>query len=210
MRLMQELIALGQEIVAKGLVLGSGGNLSFRRNDTMFITRSGALLHQLDEADFLPVPLTEPWQRPATTPRPSTETPMHMAAYHARPQARAIVHCHPVNAIAWAMQERPLPATTPDFSLYFGPEVPFVPYFLPGSQDLADSVTSALAQCPAALMGNHGVLVSAKDVPTARLRLFHIDDTAKTCLLALAAGKMRALTPEEIAEIIEVYGQAKS
>jgi L-fuculose-phosphate aldolase len=209
MTLMQELILLGQEIVRRGLVLGSGGNLSFRQGETMYITRSGALLHQLDETDFLPVPLTKPWLRPDVAPRPSTETPMHIAAYHARPQARTIVHCHPVSAIAWAMQERPLPATTPDFTLYLGPEVPVVPYFLPGSQALADAVTAALAQSPGVLMGNHGVLVCADTVARARLRLFHIDDAANICLRALAAGQLRPLQTAETAEIIAVYGSAK-
>ena len=41
----------------------------------------------------------------ASSPRPSVETPMHLAAYHARPEARVVVHCHPVQVIAWAMQK---------------------------------------------------------------------------------------------------------
>lgn len=204
-----DLIALGQELVARGLVLGSGGNLSFRDAEQMYITRSGALLHQLTPDDFLPVALDRPWQRPAQTPRPSTETPMHMAAYHARPDARVLVHCHPINAIAWAMQGAPLPATTPDFTLYLGAEVPSLPYFLPGSQALADAVTTALGQCPAVLLGNHGVLVTGEDVARARLRLFHIDETAQTCLLARAAGTLRPLLGDEVREIIAVYGKAK-
>ncbi len=203
------LIDLGQEIVARGLVLGSGGNLSCREGDRMFITRSGALLHQLTPDDFLPVPLHRPYQQPETAPRPSTETPMHQAAYLARPDARVIVHCHPVNAIAWAMQGAPLPAVTPDFTLYLGAEVPALPYFLPGSQALAEAVAPALRQCPAVLLGNHGVLVTGNDVAQARLRLFHIDETAEICLKAQAAGVLRPLQPDEIAEILAVYGAAK-
>ncbi len=207
---MQALITLGQELVARGLVLGSGGNLSFRTEEHLFITRSGALLHQLTPDDFLPVPLFKPYRRPDTSPRPSTETPMHMAAYLARPDARVIVHCHPVNAIAWAMQARPLPAATPDFVLYLGEEVPTLPYYLPGSQALADAVSKALPHCPAVLLGNHGVLVTGEDVTRARLRLFHIDETAEICLKASAAGSLRPLRSEETAEIISVYGSKKA
>ncbi|HHB89737.1 MAG TPA: class II aldolase/adducin family protein [Anaerolineae bacterium] len=205
----RQLIELGQELVARGLVLGSGGNLSYRDGDRMFITRSGALLHQLLPEDFLPVPLDQPYQRPETTPRPSTETPMHRAAYFARPDAHVIVHCHPVNAIAWAMQGAPLPAVTPDFTLYLGAEVPTLPYFLPGSQALAQAVAQALVSSPAVLLGNHGVLVTGDTVPRARLRLFHIDETAEICLKARAAGVLRPLQPDEIAEVLAIYGGAK-
>jgi L-fuculose-phosphate aldolase len=209
MSVMQSLIDLGQELVARGLVLGSGGNLSYREGDRMLITRSGALLHQLTPDDFLPVPLDAPYQRPETAPRPSTETPMHQAAYLARPDARVIVHCHPVNVIAWAMSGQPLPAATPDFILSLGPEIPALPYILPGSQALAEAITAALPQCPAALLGNHGVLVTGDTVARARLRLFHIDETAEICLKAKAAGALRPLQPDEIAEIIAIYGSAK-
>ncbi len=201
------LIALGQELVARGLVLGSGGNLSYRDGDVMYITRSGALLHQLAPDDFLPVPLHQPYQRPDAPPRPSTETPMHQAAYLARPDAQVIVHCHPVNAIAWAMTGEALPAVTPDFTLYLGAQVPALPYFLPGSQALADAVTRTLPDCPAVLLGNHGVLVTGDTVDRARLRLFHIDETADICLKARAAGAWRPLQPREITEIIAIYGK---
>ena len=203
----RQLIDLGQELVARGLVLGSGGNLSFREGDRMYITRSGALLHQLTPDDFLPVALDVPYRRSFIGLHPSTETPMHQAAYLAREDARVIVHCHPVNAIAWAMLGEPLPAVTPDFTLYLGPEVPSLPYALPGSRALADLVAPALAGCPAVLLGNHGVLVTGDTVARARLRLFHIDETAEICLKAKAAGALRPLQPDEIAEIIDVYGK---
>ncbi len=206
---LQELIELGKELEARGLVLGRGGNLSYRDDETMFITRSGAMLHQLTPADFLPVPLHQSYQRPNSQPRPSTETPMHQAAYLARPEARVIVHCHPVNAIAWAMQGEPLPAITPDFTLYLGPEVPSLPYAIPGSETLAQFMRQTMPHCPAALLGNHGVLVTGETVDKAWLRLFHIDEGAEICLKARAAGKLRALQPEEIAEILAVYGRAK-
>jgi ribulose-5-phosphate 4-epimerase/fuculose-1-phosphate aldolase len=70
-------------------------------------------------------------------------------------------------------------------------------------------VTPALRQCPAALLGNHGVLVTGDTVARARLRLFHIDETAEICLKAKAAGAFRPLQPHEIAEIIAVYGSKK-
>lgn len=203
---LNSLIDFGAELVERGLVLGSGGNLSLSEGDTIHITRSGSLLHELTPEDFLPVDLNTPYRRTTDHPRPSTETPMHQAAYLARPDARVIVHCHPRHAIAWAMQGKPLPACTPDFALHLGPEVPSLPFFLPGSHSLSEAVARALVTCPALLLGNHGVLVTGSTIAQARLRTLHLDETAHICLLAAAAGRMSPLTSAEIEEIIATYG----
>ena len=205
--MLAEVIDLGAELVERGLVLGSGGNLSVRQNDTIYITRSRSLLHQLQPDDFLPVPLDKPYHRPDAHPRPSTETPMHLAAYRGRPETRIVVHCHPVHAIAWAMQERSLPACTPDFALYVGAEAPFVPFHLPGSESLADAVLELVPNHPALLLGNHGVLVCGETVRQARLRVLYVDETAHICLLAAAAGALRPLQPDEFERIIATYGR---
>ena len=190
---LNELIALGSELVKMGLVLGNGGNLSLRQGNKITITRSGARLDQLSPDDFAPVPLNEPHHPAEQRPRPSIETPMHLAAYRTRAAARVVVHCHPVHAIAWAMQAETLPACTPDFVVYVGSSVPVVPYLHPGSEPLAAAVSQALADSPALLLANHGVLVTGESVAQARLRTLLIDETAQICLLAVAAGKVQPL-----------------
>jgi L-fuculose-phosphate aldolase len=204
--LREDLIALGVELVERGHVLGSGGNLSYRQDNYIYITRSGAQLHQLGPADFLPVALDQPYVRPSSSPRPSTETPKHLAAYHARPQARVIVNCHPRHALAWAMQQKPLPACRPDFALYLGESVPVLPFYLPGAA-VGEAITPLIPHHPALLLGNHGVLVAAENVARARLRLLHIEETAHICLLAAAAGQVRPLRPDEYAQVIATYGR---
>ena len=188
---MDELIALGAELVDRGLVLGSGGNLSFRADDIAYVTRSGAPLHQLIPDDFMPVPINEAYHHPDYHPRPSLETPMHLAAYRTRADAEFVVHCHPVNALAWAMQSEILPAITPDFAVYVNPNIPVVPYLHPGSEILALAVTEALTENPACLLANHGVLVTGDTTAKALLRTLLIDETARICLLAAAAGNVR-------------------
>jgi L-fuculose-phosphate aldolase len=194
------LIALGVELVDRGLVLGSGGNLSLRAGDTAYITRSGARLDHLSPDDFLPVRINEPYHHPGKHPRPSLETPMHLAVYHTRVDARFVVHCHPVQAIAWAMQAESLPACTPDFVVYVGPGIPVVPYLHPGSEPLASAVTQALEDSPALLLANHGVLVTGDSIAKTLLRTLLIDETAHICLLAAAAGKVQPLAPHQIAK----------
>lgn len=206
--LQDELIAFGVELVERGYVLGSGGNLSYRQDNHIYITRSGALLHQLTPDDFLPVALDQPYVQPSSFPRPSTETPMHLATYRAQAQARVIVHCHSPHAIAWAMQQKPLPACTPDFALYLGESVPVLPFYLPGIA-VGEAITPLIPHHPALLLGNHGVLVTAESVAKARLRILHIEETAHICLLAAAAGQVRPLQSDEYIQIIATYGRKK-
>ncbi len=200
---LDELIALGAELVDRGLVLGSGGNLSLRKGDTVYITRSGARLDQLQPDDFLPVLLDKPYHHPDEHPRPSIETPMHLAAYRTRADTQVVVHCHPVHAIAWAMQAKSLPACTPDFVVYVGPGIPVLPYRHPGSEPLAFAVTQALKENPAVILANHGVLVTGDSVAKTGLRTMLINETARICLLAAAAGNVRPLEASEIAKYRE-------
>ena len=197
------LITLGVELVDRGLVLGSGGNLSLRAGDIAYVTRSGARLDHLSPDDFLPVRINGPYHHPGEHPRPSIETPMHLAAYRARVDTLVVVHCHPVHAIAWAMQAESLPACTPDFVVYVGSSIPVLPYLHPGSEPLASAVTQALKDSPALLLANHGVLVTGDSIAKALLRTLLIDEIAHICLLAAAAGKVQPLEPHQIAKYRE-------
>ncbi len=205
------LIAAGREIVAHGLVRGSGGNLSGRVGDHVWITPSRADLGDLTETDFVPVPLQSPisnLQSPITQLplSPSSELPLHLAAYTARPEADAILHVHPPKAISLGLLGCSLPALTPDFYLHLGPAVPLVPYLTPTTKELAQAAGETLEAAPAVLLQNHGVLVAGRSVQQALLRLFLLEEHAAIYLDALAAGQPRLLSPADMAALDQVTG----
>jgi L-fuculose-phosphate aldolase len=198
--LLSELIEAGREIVAQGLVRGSGGNLSGRFGDQIWITRSGADLGVLNAADFVPA-VTE------HSPRPSSELSMHLAAYDDRPGTEVVIHVHPPKAISLGLIGRSLPALTPDFYLHLGPVVPLVPYITPTTAELAAGVSQALAVNPAVLLQNHGVLVTGSTTRQALLRLFLLEEHAAIYLDALAAGeKVRSLSEDDMKQLDTVTG----
>lgn len=204
MNLVDELIVAGQQIVAAGLVRGSGGNLSCRlAPDVIAITRSGADLGRLTPADFVMVPLAvaEPAAPAPAANRPSSELVMHRAAYQAQPAAQAALHVHPPQAISLGLLGCELPAITPDFYLHLGPRIPLIPYIAPTTAALAVVVHDALSHRPAALLQNHGVIVIAESVDKAMLRLFLLEEHAGIYLSALAAGTPRVLTRQEQADL---------
>lgn len=182
-QLLTDLINAGKEIVAQGLVRGSGGNLSGRFEGQLWISRSGADLGNLTEDDFVLVDDPNP---PA---RPSSELSMHRAAYASRPETTVVLHVHPPNAISLGITGRSLPALTPDFYLHLGSSVPLVEYITPTTAELAEGVSRYLGENPAVLLQNHGVLVTGTTIKQALLRLFLLEEGAGIYLDALATGE---------------------
>ena len=117
----KQMIRLGREVAAWGLVQGAGGNISFLKGETLRVTCSGAWLERLSAEDFVPVHLDEPRETLlARQPRPTSEASMHQAAYKVRPEARVIIHAHPPQALVMGMLNLALPAMTPDSFPAFG------------------------------------------------------------------------------------------
>ncbi|MDI9570397.1 MAG: class II aldolase/adducin family protein [Pseudomonadota bacterium] len=82
--------ATGRRTVATGLVNSSFGNISYRRNDELFITGRGRALDDL-EGGIVVVPLGGPAPRDAGA---STELPAHRRIVLETPY-RAVLHGHP-------------------------------------------------------------------------------------------------------------------
>lgn len=205
LQIISELIEAGKEIVSQGLVRGSGGNLSGRQNNQLWITRSGANLGLLTESDFVLV--GEPPISTAQPPRPSSELAMHLAAYEAQPETNTVLHVHPPRAISLGLIGRLLPAQTPDFYLHLGPAVPLIPYITPTTEALAAAVGEQLVANPAVLLQNHGVLVTGHSIRQALLRLFLLEEHAAIYLDALATGQpLRLLNEQDMEALDQVTG----
>lgn len=181
-----ELVHCGRSLVAQGWVLGRGGNLSARVDDTVIVTARGAALDRLGPDDFVAVEL--PNGRVVGSGRPSSELAMHLAAYETDATTRAVVHTHPPYAIACGVVGLALPALTPDFYVVIGDQVPLLPYVQPGSQALRDAVAAALRQASALLLQNHGMLAVGRSVDEALLRTGLVEEAACILLAAHASG----------------------
>jgi L-fuculose-phosphate aldolase len=91
----EALLFQGNKLVTAGLVVGSGGNLSGRLPDGegFLITPSGYSLAELTPEQLSVVGLDGSIAEGQL--KPSSEWPMHAAAYNARPDAEYVFHLHP-------------------------------------------------------------------------------------------------------------------
>ena len=155
----QQLVLAGQSLLAKGLVAGTWGNLSLRvAEDQVAITPAGREYGSLKSEDVVIVDLNGQVVFQASGRTASSEMPLHLAIYQARPDIMAIVHTHSVHASACAVAHKPIPPVIEDIVQLAGGEITLAPYALPGTQELAAHAAATLGSKQAVLLANHGAV----------------------------------------------------
>jgi L-fuculose-phosphate aldolase len=203
----EAIVSAGRELSRAGLVVGTAGNVSVRAGDLVAITPSGVRypgltpelvgVHRLD-GSAVEAPL-----------RPSSELPLHLAVYAARPEAGAVVHTHSPAATALSTLVDEVPAVHYYLALFGGP-VRVAPYATYGTPELARGVLDALRERSGCLMGNHGAVTLGPDLATAQDKSLTLEWLCDVYLRASAAGRPRLLAPAEIDAVtakLTGYGQ---
>lgn len=191
----EALVAAARHLSSLGLSPGSSGNLSAIDGDTLVLTPTGSSLARVRTEDLAVVSLSGE----VLTGRPSKELPLHLAAYRARPDARAVVHLHSPAATAISCiepeGEHPLLPVTPYHAMRLG-RVPLLAYAPPGSSELAAGVETAAGKSGALLLGNHGS-VTVGGTLDAAVDLAEELEAASGLQLTLAGRVIRPLPPGE-------------
>ena len=189
----EALAALYRELGARGLNVGSSGNVSARTGRGMLITPTGIAGGTVTAESLVEMPLA------GGCSRASSEWAMHAAIYAAEPAAMVILHAHSDAATALACLNRPLPAFHYDVVGFGGAEVRVAPYATFGTPELAAAAAAAIAGRTACLLANHGMICHGRDGAAALLTALRLEALARQYLLACAAGTPRLLTAGEIA-----------
>ncbi len=197
------LAAAGRRLAARGLVIGSSGNLSARRDDLVAVTPTGAVISELTAADLTVIRLDD-GQVVEGELAPTSEVPMHLAVYKATGTG-AIAHTHATTstAIGLVCDEIPLIHYT---MLGLGGPVRVAPYATYGTEQLAEHVVAALQYKQAALMRNHGSIALGSTVAKSVDNLELAEWCAETYVRALTvsaalhgpAGAEGGLAPREL------------
>src|SRR5215207_5301116 len=205
MRELEQLCEIAASFYARGLAFGSTGNLSIRVEDHIWVTPTGRSLRNLRPDDLACI---DEGGAAHNANRPSKESPFHLAAYKsAGDRARAIVHLHSTYSVAISCLQRPeFPAITPYFQMRVAP-LAVLPYFRPGSPDLAAAVDEAAKEHNCMLLRNHGLICLGRTLDEAVDRTEELEETAKLLLLLRGHG-VQLLTPANIEEIRQVFGTA--
>lgn len=190
-------VAAGR-LATRGLVIGTGGNLSARDGDRVYTTPSGADLAELT-GDQVVVTDLEGTVLEDTEYRPTSELLLHLEIYRST-NARAVVHAHPIASIAAANLVDELPAVHYTAAL-LGGAVRVAPHEIFGTQALTDAVAGALTERTAALMRNHGSVAYGESLGIACERIELVDWLAEIYLRTAAVGTGATLTQEQLIQV---------
>ena len=198
----QEVARAYRELGRLGLNFGSAGNVSCRVEGGMVITRTGTTVEATAEGDTVWMALDGD-TRDAVAP--SSEWPMHAAILRAFPQAGSVVHTHADACTALACLGEGLPAFHYMVAGFGGDDVRCAPYVTFGTPRLAEVAVEALQGRSACLLGNHGMIVTGRDVAGALAAAVRLETLARQYLLARSAGTPRLLDAAQMAATRERY-----
>ena len=138
--------------------------------------------------------------------RPRTsEILMHLEIYKAVPEAKAVVHCHPPHATAYAITGRvPPTCVIPESEVFIG-QVALVPYETPGTQKFAEAVLPYVRNHNTILLANHGIACWADTVTHAEWYAEVVDTYCHTLMLAAQLGApLTHIPPDKTADLLAI------
>ena len=190
-----------QKMLAKGLVVGTAGNVSLRLpteegRQILAITPSSRYYDSLSIDDIQVMDFSGKTVEGALTP--SVETILHIGIYQARKNVNAVIHTHSVYASAVSVAGLDIPPILEDQVAFLGGEIKLAQHALAGSQEQVVNVVAALEDRSAVLIPNHGAVGTGRTIYDALTACELIEKTASIYLLALSTGTVNLLPVEAL------------
>lgn len=196
----QEFVELAHRVGQAGLTVCSSGNLSVRLdNDEVLISGTGSWVPALtpDKVSVCRLSTGEV----LNGIKPSMESVFHMGVMRERPEVGCVLHFQSPYATAVAcMKHRPSNFNfTAECPIHVGREIPMIPYFRPGSPELASHVVKEMKDHDSVMLLKHGQVVCGKDFNQAFERAMFFE---MACRIAVLNGdNVDPLTAEEIGDL---------
>ena len=191
----EQIIQITNELFTMGLLTATGGNVSAVAADaeTIWITPSQMYKGGLCTDDL--VRIKPDGTVLEGTGVPSVEFQMHWGAYRVRPGTTGAVHTHAPIATAFGICDQTFPPINTD--AVFLRDTVTVPWYMPGSAELAAAVSEALQKSRGCILQNHGLMTVDKTLRKAATRAMLLEETAKIVLYCKQFGGTVSLLPDE-------------
>ncbi|MBR5919940.1 MAG: class II aldolase/adducin family protein [Bacteroidales bacterium] len=195
-------VAQAHRVGELGLTICSSGNLSWRIGDKALISGTGSWVPSLreDQVSICNVTTGEV----LNGVKPSMESVFHLGVMRERPDVGVVLHFQSPYATQVACSEvRPKSYNvTAEVPLHVGRVIPEIPFYRPGSPELAEAVVNALRDRNSALMLKHGQVVCGKDFDDVIQRAMFFEMACRICVLA---DMHPAVLTEEEVDALEIH-----
>lgn len=198
----EQFIAQAHRVGDAGLTICSSGNLSWRIGDEVLVSGTGSWVPTLQKEKVSLCRIAD--GEVLNGVKPSMESGFHLGVLRARPDVDVVLHFQSPYATAVAcMKEIPENFNvTAEVPCHVGEEIPVIPYFRPGSPELAQHVIEALSGHNSCLLRKHGQVVCGKDFDEVFQRAMFFEMACR--IIVLSGGRFDVLTWEEITDL-ETY-----
>lgn len=192
---------------ASKLMLCSSGNLSWRVGNQAYVSGTGSWLANLTEDK---VSICQIGSGAIDNDvRPSMESTFHLGVLRERSDVNVVLHFQSEYATAVAcLKDKPTNFNVvAEVPAHVGRTIPVIPYFRPGSPELAAAVTEAMRDHNAVLLTNHGQVVCGKTFDEVFERATFFEMACR--IIIETQGNYSVMTEEQI-EDLEVYVMGKT
>jgi len=188
-----------------GLVMGTSGNVSGKKDDRVVIKPSGVAYEELSPSNLVVVDLSGNVVEGEL--KPSVDTPAHLHIYNSTENLGGIVHTHSTYATAFAAMGRDIPLYLTEQGDLFGTGIPVSDYVPPGDEAIGVEFSEKAAggRVKAILMKQHGVF-TAGPAPTEALKAaITVEHAAHVSYVAESGGEPDELPAEEGKKLYDKY-----
>jgi len=200
------LIAAGLALVEAGLSPGSSGNVSVRDGARILMSGTGTRLGALRPDD---IAVLDALGGHLSGAKPSKEVSLHLALYAKNPDHQAVVHVHSPYAVAvsclapWSAHSA-VPPLTPYALMRVG-QAPLLPFAAPGDPAMGDLISDSPHDFRAALLANHGAVVSGETVERAVDSMVELEEACRITVLTDGADR-RLIDEAQVLAITAKWG----
>jgi L-ribulose-5-phosphate 4-epimerase len=196
------IVAVCQELVGKGYLMATGGNVSVRLSGNAFAVTPSNYDYLFMTGDDVCV-LDFNLNRLEGERKPSVESGMHAGVYQARPDVQAVIHTHQVFASALGLINAPIPALFDEQVRFLGRSVKIIPYALSGTGFLKNTVVKHIRDhANAYILQNHGIMCFGDNLQRASHNVEILEKCAHAYLLALCTERSLTKIPPPIREMV--------
>ncbi len=187
-KLKEDICEIGRRVYNKGFAAANDGNISIRVGENEVLCSPTMICKGFMPPDDICAVDLEGNQIAGKRKRTS-EILLHLSIMKHRSDVKAVVHCHPPHATAFAVAGEPIPqCILPEIEVFMG-EVPIAPYETPGAQAFANTVVPFLKATNTIILKNHGTISFGKNVEEAYWKTEILDAYCRILLLTKQLGK---------------------
>jgi L-fuculose-phosphate aldolase len=204
-RKLKELICeIGRRVYNKGFAAANDGNISIRVGENEVLCSPTMICKGFMTPDDI-CAVDMQGKQIAGKRKRTSEVLLHLEIMRNRPDVKAVVHCHPPHATAFAVAREPIPqCILPEIEVFMG-EVPIAPYETPGGQKFAETVTPFVKNgVNTIILTNHGTVTFGADLEQAYWKTEILDAYCRILLLAKQLGKVTYLNERESVELLDL------